>query len=388
MKKFLLFLILSSILLINPSYTLAIYNPYEVANNKFGIHIIDENDLESAAALVNSSGGKYGYVTMVIPENDRHVEKWQNIFNKMSRYQLIPIIRLATRLNGSTWEIPDKKEADKWAVFLSSLDWVTKNRYIIIFNEPNHAKEWGGRLNPGYYAQILRYYSQTLKKYSDDFFILQAGFDSSAPDTSQTMDEVAFIKEMIKTDPDIFDVLNGWSSHSYPNPGFIGRVTDIGRGTLKSYSWELNLLKTLGIEKELPVFITETGWPHSEGSDERNFYLSVDTISEYIKEAAQSVWTDDKIVAVTPFILNYQSYPFINFSWQIPASGKFYAFYDSYRSLPKIIGKPKLYNKDHYNNYNLTKEPEADNKFKILQFISFIAKKYLLSFDKLLKTSS
>src|SRR3989338_2024841 len=60
-------------------------------------------------------------------------------------------------------------------------------------------------------------------------------------------------------------VLSGLASHSYPNPGFSGVPYGFGRGTVRTYQWELDLLKQLGV-KDMPVFITETGWVRGDES--------------------------------------------------------------------------------------------------------------------------
>ena len=328
--------------LLLPAEIWAINDPLSVDNNKYGIHIIDENDLENAAFLVNSSGGDWGYVTIVIREDDRNNEKWQKIFDRMRQLHLIPLVRLATRMENAFWKKPKLEDVSSWTDFLSSLHWVTKNRYVIIFNEPNHAKEWGGSLAPVEYAQIISSFSATLKARSDDFFILPAGLDASAPNSSITMDERAFLNEMHAFDTDVFSYIDGWTSHSYPNPGFTGKVTAAGRGTLFTYKWEINLLKNLGVNKTLPIFITETGWPHQEGPYINYNYLQAENVADYLEDASKTVWNDKNITAITPFVLNYESFPFANFSWQMPASQNFYPQFDSYRSLPKIAGKPEL----------------------------------------------
>ena len=43
-------------------------------NNMFGIHVAtpSREELENAANLVNTNGGNWGYVTVVIQENDRN----------------------------------------------------------------------------------------------------------------------------------------------------------------------------------------------------------------------------------------------------------------------------------------------------------------------------
>ncbi len=326
----LLFVLLFSVL--QPTSVSAIENPLAVPNNKYGIHIIDENDLENAAALVNSSGGDWGYVTMVITQNDRNTEKWQNIFNRMKRLHLIPIIRLATGLENDVWKKPQVEEAVPWADFLNSLNWVIKNRYVILFNEPNHSKEYGGTVDPIDYGEIVWRYSEELKKKSDQFFILPAGLDASAPNSRETMDETDFLKTLFSAKPEVFSNIDGWTSHSYPNPGFAGKVTKVGRGSLKTYLWERKILQELGFGRQLPVFITETGWLRRGNN--------ADIVADYFSEAAGYVWNDTDIVALTPFILNYQSLPFVDFSWQKQDSFEFYPQFDSYRSIPKVAGDP------------------------------------------------
>lgn len=335
-------LFISVLLLLLPGKAYGIYDPLSVPNNKFGIHIIDENDLEKAASLVNSSAGDWGYVTMVLPMNERKTEKWNAIFEKIKNLHLIPIIRIATRISGDYWEKPALEDADNTADFLNSLNWFTKNRYIILFNEPNHAKEWGMTLDPKGYADIQKTYFEALKKRSDDFFIMMAGFDSSAPNSPITMDQVKYIREMMEELPDLGEYLDGWVSHSYPNPGFTGRKEASGRGTIRNFQWERTLLTKLGINKHIPVFITETGWPHNEGDPYNKFLHDPDTVSENMVFAAENIWNDGEIAAVTPFVLNYKGYPFSNFSWVKSDGSGNYPQFEAYQSIPKIAGQPKL----------------------------------------------
>ena len=74
----------------------AIVDPRESANNRFGIHIIDRGDFQPAAELVNSNGGEWGYVTMVIREDQRDTETLQQQFDELREKKLIPIVRIAT----------------------------------------------------------------------------------------------------------------------------------------------------------------------------------------------------------------------------------------------------------------------------------------------------
>ncbi|MBI3379643.1 hypothetical protein HY029_02715 [Candidatus Gottesmanbacteria bacterium] len=345
-----IFMVFVLLFFLIPHVAFATTNPLDVANNKYGIHVIDEHDFPNASNLVNSSGGDWGYITLVITDNDRKKDKWQRNFDLLRSLHLIPIIRLATHPSGDIWAAPKTEDARNWADFLNSLYWVSKNRYVILFNEPNHATEWGGYISPSEYAQILTKFSETLKSASKDFFILPAGLDASAPNGNQTMDEIDFIKSMINTKTNVFSQIDGWVSHSYPNPGFRGLSSDEGRGTLKTYRWEIEVLKNFGVNYQFPVFITETGWPHADGLVQNKSYYSVELIAELLKQASQQIWDDPQIVAITPFILNYQSIPFANFSWTKLGEKDFYPYYYTYKNIPKIAGKPIL--NSVFGNFN------------------------------------
>ncbi len=336
LSRIICFLLLAAF--VQPAF--AVYNPRETPNNKYGIHVADTNDVVNTAPLVNSAGGDWGYVTLVIQDNDRNFGKWQEIFNAMRRLRLIPIVRIATHPVGDWWAKPTEEAAGEWATFLNSLNWPIANRYVVLFNEPNHAKEWGNTLDPEGYASVLMAYSKALKSASEDFFVLPAGFDASARSDGEAMDEAVFLKRMLASAPGLFDAIDGWASHSYPNPGFSGSPTGWGRGSLRTYQWELSLLSDLGNTKTLPVFITETGWAHSEGKRVSAGFFSAEKVAENFRLAAD-VWQDPLVVAVTPFVFNYQDVPFDNFSWQKLGSQEFYPQFDTYKAVPKVAGRPK-----------------------------------------------
>src|SRR3989344_8206089 len=165
----------------------AVVDPRQVPNNRFGIHILEPEDLPAAARLVNGNGGDWGYVTLVIRQNDLNREKWQAVFDEMRRRHLIPIVRLATVAEKSYWVKPRIADVNRWVEWLNSLNWVIQNRYVILFNEPNQAKEWGNEINPREYALIAQEFHNQLKAVSADFFILPAGLDTAAPNSTGTM---------------------------------------------------------------------------------------------------------------------------------------------------------------------------------------------------------
>jgi len=332
------------------------------ANNKFGIHLAQPHleDLKKVAELVNSNGGDWGYVTLVIQENDRDSQKWQEIFDLLRKYHLIPIIRLATMPLGDNWKRPNSSDAYSWASFLDSLNWVVKNRYVVLFNEPNHATEWEGAVDPKDYAKVAFSFAKTLKEKNPNFFVMLAGFDASAPHLPPKFyDEKLFLKDLIDHQPKIFKFIDGWASHSYPNPAFSGSPYDFGRGTVRTYQWELNLLRQLGVEKELPVFITETGWERKKLSEEQ--------VAQNFKIAFEQVWLpDEKIIVVTPFVLDYQMEPFLGFSWKRKGDDGFYQQYYFVQSVPKTKGEPEQEEKGEIS-FDLPKElvNKSTYQFKI-----------------------
>jgi hypothetical protein len=336
---FIISLIFALFAFARPAY--AIYNPLSVPNNKYGIHIVDTNDITDVAPLVNSTDGEWGYVTMVLPDSQRDHDRWQNIFNEMRRLHLIPIIRLATHVENGTWVKPQKDRFYEIVNLLNSLNWPTENRYVILYNEPNHANEWGGQLNPEDYADYLTTFGIALKEASSDFFILPAGLDASAGNDGEAMDEGEYLQRMIGAKPEILTLIDGWTSHAYPNPGFSGSPYATGRGTLTTYQWELSYLSSLGLSKQLPVFITETGWQHSEGKSYAAGLLSTDQVGVNLQVAAQNVWNDPQIAAVTPFLFNYQDIPFDHFSFKQLDTSSFYSQYYAYQAITKPKGTPK-----------------------------------------------
>lgn len=339
----------------------AISDPLSFPNNKYGIHIITatRDEASEAARLVNNNGD-WGYITVLAESGDRNEGKWQEFFNELRRRHLIPIIRLATKpVEGGVWERSYPGEETAWADFLDKLNWPIKNRYVTIYNEPNHGSEWGGTVDPEGFAITLNRTIDALKNKNEDFFVLNPGFDASTPNEEpKYLGEEEYIKRMEKAVPGIFEKLDGWVSHSYPNPGFVGKPGEAGKGTIRTFEWELQLLSQLGVKKRLPVFITETGWKHSEGVVTNNKFPSPDTVGQYYKEAFSGAWSNQQIVAVTPFLLNYQEPPFDQFSFKV--NGKLRAVNEAERDyhLPYYVlqAAPKTYGK-----------PAQDEKAKFLK---------------------
>jgi len=305
--RILLFVIGIFLFLSAPSTVRAIYDPLSVPNNKIGIHILFPSELHTAAEIINNSEkASWGYVTIPIQATDRDRKKWQDFFNQCVIERVIPLIRVATVPEGSNWVEPNSFDLIDFANFLNDLKWPTQNRYIIIFNEVNRPDEYGGSANPERYADILNNAVDIFKERSADFFILPAGLDNAAITRNGAISWSTFLYRMYRRQPDIFNKIDGWTSHAYPNPDFSVRPNLSGSNKIDSFRYDLRQLARY-TAKKLPVFITETGWSNRNLSDSQVAY--------YYQYAFSKVWSDPNIVAVTPFLLNAQEGPFKQFSF-------------------------------------------------------------------------
>ncbi len=309
-------------------------------NNKFGLYIYSENRdyFELAQNLVNSQGGDWGYVLIPYNIKDRNFDKWHRVFSQLRNKHLIPIIQLWD-VDPNKYEVTTKEAAE----FLNRFVWPIKERYISVYNEVNDARFWSGSVNPKQYAQVLNYTIDVFKGTNSEFFLLNGAFNISASTSDHYLDAFAYMRRMEEEIPGIFNKLDGWASHPYPQPNFSGHPLAVGRWSVRAYEDELAFLKnTLGIEKNLPVFITETGWAHAEGKNYDPSYYGVESVAEYMKIAYQEVWLpDDKVRAVTPFTIKYEA-PFDHFSW-VNDDNVPYLHYEAIRAMQKPAGNPPYY---------------------------------------------
>lgn len=359
MKKIILAVLLAILMTIalNVNSVSAVVDPLANQNNRFGIHILFPSEIDDASRLVNSTGGDWGYITIPIQAGDRNLEKWQKFMDKAAILHLIPIIRLATAgdyFQTKFWQKPTYEDIVDFANFLDSLDWPIQNRYIVIFNEVNRNDEWGGNSSPQEYAQILDFSVSTFKSRSQDFFIISAGLDNAAADSKESVNEYTFLKQMYEYNPNVFNMIDGFASHAYPNPGFAQSPKANGTTSVASFKHERNLIYNIS-GRILPVFITETGWSKNkiQGRISASFY----------KEAFGNVWLDDGIVAVTPFLFSAQTEPFSQFSF-LDKNNNPNDEYKSFQEIPKQKGMPEL-SKEllAQNSQNMEEEKLTKKKF-------------------------
>lgn len=335
MKSLLLFFSVVVLLFGSAANAHAIEDPLTLSNNKIGIHILFPEEIEEAARLVNAAGD-WGYVTIPIQAGDKNLEKWQWFMDQAKQLHVIPLVRLATEgdyFNTKVWRKPNDEDLLDFANFLNSLIWPTKNQYIIVFNEVNRGDEWGGTPDPLEYAEILTYTVTVFKEKSPDFFIISAGLDNaSATGYASAINQFDFLRMMAQVKPEIFDRIDGIASHSYPNPGFRQPPAIQTATSITSFLHERSFIQKY-TQKNLPIFITETGWSKASLSDE--------AIAAYYTQAFTNVWTDPNIVAITPFLLRALSGPFTVFSF-LRQDGSPSPAYEAVKELTKVKGTPSV----------------------------------------------
>ncbi len=336
MRKLFTFLLL--VLIFGKISTVSVFAEIK---NIFGLHLTQTSDIYTAADLINSSQGDWGWITIVIRLDQLDKNTWQDFFDNCRKYHIIPITRLSTLMENGHWKRPEISDIDNLANFLNSLNWPGTRQHIILFNEINHASEWGGGIDIKSYTDISLYASKKFKSLNSNFYILSGALDLAAGKyRDETIPASDVYREIYNYNPEYFQLIDAIASHSYPNHGYVGTPNDTGQHSIRGYQWELNFLKSLGVNKSYPIYITETGWPHREGETRNNTYYTAKTASNFLIEALKIWSSDSRIEAVTPFIYNYPHSPFDHFSW-LDMDEKLYPEYQTLIDLPKNKNSPR-----------------------------------------------
>lgn len=285
-----------------------------------GIHILNVNEIKQFRQVFTDDDWRYVTIPFTLADLQRPSE-WQAFFDSAAEEKVIPILRLSTAYDSETdaWKVPTRKDIVEMATFLGRLDWHRDEKLVIVFNEVNHAKEWGGQLDPAAYAETLRFTSNWFHNVESGFKVLPAGLDLAASNSTETMEAFRYLDKMQQADPEIFASVDYWNSHSYPNPGFQASPKRTAQNSLRGYQYELAYLKKK-TKKDYQVFITETGWVADKSTD---YYLD-----DYYVYALKNIWNDERIVAVTPFVMKGSPGPFAGFSFfdaQDQATPQFFA---------------------------------------------------------------
>lgn len=292
-----------------------------------GIHILNPSEIEAASKLLEGSDSEeWRAVTIPLSLNDlEKKQEWEDFFRACKEKKLTPIVRLTSRFEKNSWQVPTFKEIVQQIAFLNDMPWPNEERFIIVFNEPNHAKEWGGQVDPASYAKILNFTAQWAKAVNHNFKVLPGAVDLAANNSQETMDAFKFLDLVMAAEPEVINRLDYWNSHSYPNPGFSAAPQATGRNSLRGFQHELAYIKAK-TGRDFDVFITETGWVETNWT--RKWLVS------YYQYAADHIWSDPRVKAVTPFLLQGAPGPFATFSF-LNAQGNPTKQYEAFKLVVK-----------------------------------------------------
>jgi hypothetical protein len=305
------------VLLILISLLLLSTTPVQAVEGEIlGIHILSPHEANQAKQLVEfpqeesqpDQEQDWHYVTIPFSLDDlNRKDEWQTFFNQAHQLKLIPIVRLTTKFEDKSWKIPNRKEITDQISFLNDLNWPTNQKHIIIYNEVNHAAEWSGELDPASYAEVLKFSYQWAKSEDQNFVVLPAALDLAAANTAITQESFYYLRQLTIYEPEIFEYIDAWNSHSYPNPGFSSSPYRTGKNSLRGFEHELAYIDQYTKQK-LDVYITETGWKQG--------IYTTPYLERYYQYAVEKIWKqNDRIIAVTPFLLNGSPGPFADFSF-------------------------------------------------------------------------
>lgn len=303
---------------------LGLCSPVFAVGEILGIHVLSPQEASQAAVLLQTPDHSEHYITVPLTLSDlSQTALWQHFFDVTSTQHLIPIIRLATSFENGVWQVPNRQNIIDYATFLSSLDWHASSLIIVLFNEPNHAQEWGGKIDPDGFAQISEFGADWFHTESKQYTVLPAGMDLSAPNAKDTLEAFHFWQFALHGSNELVNKFDGWTSHSYPNPNFASNPNRTDQTSIRGYQHELAFLSGF-TPKQFPVYITETGWNQD--------ILSAAQIRTYYEQAYRIWKSDPRIQAVTPFLLQGAPGIFSSFSF-LDSQGHPRQAYTAFRSI-------------------------------------------------------
>lgn len=274
-----------------------------------GAHLLQTYELQTFSKLVPSDDPRFVVIPYSLDDRERG-QQWIEFMNLANDKKIQPILRLTTRFSTeqNAWIVPNREEIVSLIDSIDQLPWPSGPRHVIVFNEINHAAEWGGRIDPQEFATLAKFAARWLQTEPNEYIVLTPALDLAASHSlgaqNPTADAFWYWEAVLTHEPDFLNSFDAWNSHSYPNPGFSSSPDRTERNSLRGFEHELAFLKQYD-ERDWPVFITETGWDASKvvQSQLKNWH-----------QQAQEIWSHPQVVAVTPFLWQGSPGPFAGFS--------------------------------------------------------------------------
>lgn len=283
----------------------------------------------ATSEIVNANGGSWGYVTVLLTREDRDsplaAHALQQLLDRCFEVRLQPIVRVATHFDEASgvWERPTDDEPVRWRALFEQVTWPNLVVWVVPANEPNLAREWGGRVDVDSY---VHYQERFMEIFADSqrFKVVNAPLNlSNAHKPPEMVDAFEFLAELMSISPSLVEQLPAWASNSY-------RVDGLGSGlrfTHRGYETELE-----AVGREMPVIITESGVLHRKSEDD---------VARFFVDAYRDWQADKRVVAATPLFWD----PDEDEHWMftLAEDGKVATTSPTYRALqglPRVAGSP------------------------------------------------
>ena len=341
--------------------------------NRFGIGLVGPGNTDQWNWTVDLTGYG-GHIKLIFPGIDLNTTgpdaSWVTAVSECYARELVPVIRL-----GPHWGDRHVRNMSDDASRTTFTNIAARYRQVVeglplragwpiwleIHNEPNLCYEWecypaeapphpNAQAGWMHYSDIAHEYAYFLRDVANALhaigdpriMVINGGLAPGMTETCECggsgttggLTAVGFIQEMQNAVSNIWTLLDGWASHSYPSEGQ-------GWGFFRPYSqamtgllWFETELNTIGVS--LPVFITETGWTISHPDCPGGVCGSRQDVADWTVSAYNNPWLSHAdIAAVMPFML--QDGAWDNFAW-IDTGGNAYPVYNDVRQLRCSLG--------------------------------------------------
>lgn len=274
-----------------------------------GAHLLQTYELQSYSEFAPNDGARFVVIPYSLEDRER-AQQWVDFMNLANDKKITPILRLTTRFSPeqNAWITPNREEIVSLIDAIDQLPWPSGPRRVIVFNEVNHAAEWGGRIDPQEFATLAKFAAQWLQTEQNEYMVLTPALDLAASHSlsaqNPTADAFWYWEAILTHEPDFLTSFDAWNSHSYPNPGFRSSPDRTERNSLRGFEHELAFVKQHDA-RDWPVYITETGWNADE--------VRPNLLANWYEKAAQ-IWQHPQVVMVAPFLWQGSPGPFAGFS--------------------------------------------------------------------------
>lgn len=304
---------------------------YSTPNNKFGIHLIsptDEEIRDACRTLANASGGAGGKLTLTLVKDDIDLDTLQRYHNIAREENCIFIHPIKNTFGDPYWNELDDSTISFFENLFEDLKPSSKHLFVILGNENNRGDESGGECNPESYARFARKAAERLKARIPNIEIGLTGLDPYAPSGGFYCSRDEFIRRMFGEDPTLVQELIDFQAvHEYPDADMTGALRS-------HWQSERNLMRSLGVTKELPVFITEISWRRHRG-------LTDFGAAQRLASALSRLNSEDSVWAITPFVYKFCGHPFDQFSFVTCDGNQPYEVFNALADFPKVEGEPE-----------------------------------------------